>query len=103
MFLRREKRLAVAAVFAFCEMIREAVDVEDGEPTSSCGPTSLEARIEMFRERLDEIYSPSLDLPPENEQTPAQQVMFAIARVVGRYEVPKQYFLEFVEGRRIEL
>jgi phytoene synthase len=103
-FLRREKRLAATAVFAFCRMILEAIDVGEGESTaSSCGPSSLDARVDMFRERLDEIYSFSLDLPLQAQRTQAQHVMGAIARVVERYEIPRQYFLDFADGRRMEL
>ena len=72
-FLPKHKRDAAYAVYAFCRMIDDAIDVTDGESgqwavgsRQSCGSVSeLDQRLAMFRKRLDSIYEGQL-CPPES-------------------------------------
>jgi len=91
-FLPRHKRDAVHTVYAFCRMIEEAIIADDAavegaaglrhhpavvsptsfEPGTGCGSgSSLQARLGMLRDRLDEIYDGRLELPrPEARSRP---------------------------------
>src|SRR3954469_12851429 len=80
-FLSRGKRDAAHAVYAFCRMIREAIDAP-GEadddagasalrhrPLSSTGASAccsshpLDQRVALLRERLDDLYAGRLGRP----------------------------------------
>ncbi len=120
-FLPRPKRDAAYAVYAFCRMIDDAIDQDDDaiettgpaarasatpphQPASVCGPTSpLDARLNLFHARLDEIYDRRLALPPPDERSEAQHALHAFALTVHRYAIPKQYFLDLAAGCRMDL
>ena len=123
-FLPKPKRDAVYAVYAFCRMIREALDVDDAsvegaaglrhhpavvspaslEPDTGCASgSSLQARLDMLRERLDEIYDDRLELPRPESRSAAQHTLHALGLAVRRHEIPRQLFLDFAEGCRADL
>lgn len=109
-FLPRPKRDAAYAVYAFCRMIDDAIDVPAEEPQrdptvvggSCCGSSGLEARLAMFHDRLDEIYANSL-LPPEPHTDESSAALYAFAQTVHRYSIPKEYFLDLAEGCRMDV
>jgi phytoene synthase len=123
-FLPKSKRDAVHAVYAFCRMIHEAIDVDEAslegagglrhhpavvspaslEPGVGCGSgSSLQARLGMLRDRLDELYDDRLELPRPEARSAAQHTLHALGLVVRRHEVPRQLFLDFAEGCRMDL
>jgi phytoene synthase len=106
-FLPKHKRSAAYAVYAFCRMIDDAIDQDDAaiESTGSscCGGSSLDNRLAMFRDRLDEIFAGSLELPNLEFRSETQHALFAFSRTVERYEIPKEYFLDLAEGCRRDL
>lgn len=105
-FLPRPKRYAAYAVYGFCRMIHDAIDCADapaGPSTVSatcCSTTELDAKLQMFRQRLDEIYADRLDV---GEADPQQLALRAFARTVHRYQIPQQYFIDLAQGRRMDL
>jgi phytoene synthase len=70
---------------------------------SHCEVDSPQSRVEMLAERLDEIYEDRLELPAPDARSPQQHALFAFAQTIRRVEVPKQYFIDFAEGRRLDL
>jgi len=89
-------------------MIDDAIDQDDDSiesaGTSSCGTCGgIDSRITLFRDRLDEIYSGSLELPNSEFRNETQHALFAFARTVERYEIPKEYFIDLSEGCRMDL
>jgi 15-cis-phytoene synthase len=132
-FLPRPKRDAAYAVYAFSRMIDDAIAADEASidgaaglrhhpavvsprriaelPTEStsagacgCGPTgSLDARLLMLRERLDEVYAGTIELPSPAARSEAQHALHAFSLAVQRYEIPREYFLEFAQGRRTDL
>jgi phytoene synthase len=126
-FLPRAKRDAAHAVYAFCRMVREAIDVP-GEgagagawgmrhrplgPASSqpvatggssggscCSAHPLDERVALFRERLDEIYAGRIELPSPHSRSEAQHTLHAFSLAVERYNIPRQYFVDLAEGCR---
>ena len=66
---------------------------------TTCGPTdSADARIDLLRARLDEIYDGRLELPRPESRSGPQHVLHAFARAVARHQIPRQYFLDLAEG-----
>jgi phytoene synthase len=114
-FLPRAKRDAAHAVFAFCRMIRDAVESAAGEHGAAamrhrplgggaCGSSHpIEQRLELFRARLNELYAGRLELPSPATRSEAQHVLHAFSQSVRRFEVPRQCFLDFAESCRADL
>ncbi|HEY7086801.1 MAG TPA: phytoene/squalene synthase family protein [Tepidisphaeraceae bacterium] len=118
-FLPAQKRQASYAVYAFCRMMDDAIDQNDSsieshnqspgtaipglEPGACCSSSPLDARLALFRARLDEIYESRLDLPLPEFRTESQHALHAFSLTVHRYEIPKQYFLDLAEGCRMDL
>ena len=108
-FLPKHKRYAAYAVYAFCRMIDDAIDVEgEAEPAQAgvgacgCGTSPLEGRIEMFRERLREIYGRGLSAPRAGTSLELA-ALYAFQKTVHRYQIPQEYFLDLAEGCRMDL
>jgi phytoene synthase len=126
-FLPRAKRHAAHAVYAFCRMVREAIDVPGEEAGagawemrhrplgavqhapvatgglpggSCCSAHPIDERVALFRERLDEIYEGRLELPSPGSRSEAQHALHAFAQAVNRYQVPREHFLDLAEGCR---
>jgi 15-cis-phytoene synthase len=78
MLLPREKRRAIAAVYAFA---REIDDVADGE-----------LPVERKRERLEELRA-SLEAP-----APSDSMQVALTDARRRYDIPRQALAALVEG-----
>src|SRR5690349_15273521 len=96
-FLPRPKRDAARVVVAFRRLIHEAID----HPTHP-GDT-IDARLDLFRDRLDEIYGNRYQLPRPEFRDPSQHTIAAFAEVVRRFEIPKPLVLELAEARRSDL
>jgi phytoene synthase len=101
-FLPPHKRNAAYAVYAFCRMIDDAIDApaDGGE---GCSSDTLASRLEMFEQRLDEIYADRLDLPNVEFRTPQQHALHAFSLTVQEYTIPRQYFSDLAEGCRMDL
>ena len=108
-FLPTPKREAVYAIFAFTRMIREAFGASDDCATpaaspngsSCCSTGSADQTLSLLRERIDELYD--RPAPPSEYDDGPRQVLAAVARAVERYQIPRQYFLDFAEGCRKNL
>ena len=115
--LPRAKRDAAHAVFAFCRMIREALESATDEDAATdagamrhlaagggcCSSHPLDQRVALFRERLNELYDGRLELPSAATRSEAQHVLHAFAQSVRRFEIPRQCFLDIAEGCRTDL
>jgi 15-cis-phytoene synthase len=104
-FLPPAKRDACYTTYAFCRMIDQAIDVDANasQGASACSPGDLDARVNLFRARLDEIYAGQLDLPPIEQRLELDHVLHAMTQVVRQYEIPQRHFLDVADARRAEL
>lgn len=111
-FLPIEKRNAVYAVYAFCRLMDDAIDEPALKeavlpPTSlgvsCCSTGSLDQKLALFRDRLDEIYEHRLELPSLEFRDESQHALYAFVQTVHRYQIPRQYFLDLAEGCRMDL
>ena len=115
-FLPGAKRDAVCAVYALCMMLRDALSEtgEDltgargmrnhpavvGQTGSCCSSNEAEARLDMFRERLDTIYAGRLELPSPASRSQPQHALHAFAVTVGRHQVSREHFSALAESYR---
>jgi phytoene synthase len=111
-FLGQAKRNAAYAVYAFCRLTRDAINPADARaivpPPATvagvgCGTSDLDQRLMLIRERLNDVYSGSLELPKPEFRSESQHALHAFARTVARYQIPKQCFLDLAEGCRADL
>src|SRR5215204_1055951 len=108
-FLPKPKRDASYAVYAFCRLIDDAIDVGENEksapnPTTvgvaCCSTSELDTRLALFRDKLEVIYANKLPGPGAASDSNLA-ALYAFQKTVHRYEIPKQYFLELAEGCRM--
>ena len=125
-FLPPHKRAATWAVLAMRQMVNEAIDLPQGAPLhgatamrqhpavalpviqprheeSHCDVDLPTSRLEMFRQRLGDVYEGRLELPSVEARSPQQHALYALAETVRRFEIPRQYFAELAEGRTADL
>jgi squalene synthase HpnC/squalene synthase HpnD len=86
-FLPREKRRAIEAVYAFA---RRGDDIVDG----NLGPKEAARAIAQHRAQLDAAYAPA----PE-----ATEELRALAEAVQRFKIPRQYFADLIAGMEMDL
>jgi len=96
-FLPQPKRDAARAVFAFRRLIHEAIDVPKH------AGDSVEARLDLFRDRLDEIYEDRLELPRPEFCDETQRTLTAFSLAVRQYDIPKRQVLDLADARRMDL
>lgn len=82
--LPAEKRNASYAVYAFCRYADNITDISKYE-----SPEFLESKINYLLEILDEVYKHARD---------NSEYISDFTLTVKKYDIPKQYFTELVEG-----
>lgn len=96
-FLPREKREAIEAVYAFA---RRGDDVAD----SGLTPEEAAHEIDLYREALDSCYVENLPvgkaLPPARD---GDSSLAALADAVRRFKIPRQYFEDLILGLEMDL
>ena len=108
LFLPQAKRRALHAVYAFTRMIRTAIQPVDADDAplshvAACGPSDLDHRLALFEERLNALYDGTLKLPLPQFRSQEQHALHAASIAVGRYQIPRQHFLDLAEARRRDL
>src|ERR1700733_6233118 len=92
-FLPRKKRDGVCAAMAFCGMIAEAFEDVSGD--------SLDSRLSLLRERLDDVYQNRLELPDAAFRSEEQHILRAVSLTISQFEIPQQYFLDVALGQQM--
>ena len=102
--LPKPKRNAVYALSAFCQMIGQAIHlpVPSEGCGGSCSGSELDHRLVLFRSRLDALYDPQTPLAGASND-PETAILYAAGVAIRRYGIPREYFLDLVEGLRMDL
>jgi phytoene synthase len=86
LFLPRDKREAITALYAFCREVDDCVD--------ECRETEVaRAKLAWWRTELDRLYS----------GVPQHPVTRALAPVVARHDLPREQLEEIVDGMEMDL
>lgn len=111
-FLPRPKRDAVHALFAFCCLIADAVQADDGEPSASptpttvgaacCSTNSFDQRVGLLRQRVVDIFTSPAAVPYADDRDADQAAVYAFAQTLRRHPMPQEYFTDLIEGARLE-
>ena len=66
---------------------------------TTCGPTgSMDSRVALLRDRLEEIYEGRLELPRAESRSESQHALHAFALTVRRHQVPRRHFLDLAQA-----
>ena len=86
LFLPKEKRMAITAVYAFC---REVDDVVDNP-----GENQIKhIKLQWWREEITRLFNAQAQHP----------VTLALTSVIERYNLPEEYFQEIIDGMQMDL
>jgi 15-cis-phytoene synthase len=85
MLLSAERRQALYAVYAFCRFIDDVAD--DATVTGGA------AILALWRQELDYVYV----------GTPTRPISRALAEIVRRFDIPRRYFEEVIDGVEMDL
>ena len=98
LFLPRERREAMHAVYAFCREVDSAVD----DPVPGSNPRE---RLARWRADLAAIYRPdhSASAFRATRETPASPVMTCLADHIRRLDLPQDYFDDIIAGVEMDL
>lgn len=95
-FLPREKRSAIEAVYAFA---RRGDDIVDG----SLRAAEAARALEEYRRRLDACYSASAGAGAAVSEAQSAAELRALAEAVRRHRIPRSYFQDLIAGLEMDL
>lgn len=87
LFLPKDKRRALSAVYAYCRLIDDIVD------SGSLKKEEAGRMLDFWREEIGRLY----------EGRPTHSVSQALAPHVAAFSLPKEAFLEMIRGCRMDL
>jgi phytoene/squalene synthetase len=88
--LPANKKHAIYAIYQFCRAIDNITD--DNETIAAS-----EKKLEFWRDEIERIYS------DDTTDIPVHPVSRALERYTKIYNIPKQYFIEVIEGQLLDL
>ncbi len=86
LFLPENRRRAIIALYAFC---REVDDVVDDQAT----PEISRVKLQWWREEIARLYDGS----------PQHPVTRALQKTIAEFDLPREYFLEIIDGMEMDL
>ena len=86
LFLETEARRAMTTLYAFCREIDDVVD-------ECSDPGVARTKLAWWRDEIDRTFAGS----------PQHPVGKALQAVIARYDLPREYFLEMIDGMEMDL
>ncbi len=86
LFLPRDKREAITALYAFCREVDDAVD-------ECSDPRVAQAKLSWWRHELAELY----------QGRPQHPVSRALLPAIRHYDLPREQFEEIIDGMEMDL
>src|SRR5205807_879770 len=90
LFLPREKREALEAVYAYCRLVDDVVDEEAPEAEKRAG-------IEKWRRQLDAVYAPSPSAEPDHP------VVLKLREAVQRFPIRREDLEAVIDGCAMDI
>jgi phytoene synthase len=87
-FLRRDRRLALSAFYAFCSL---SDDISDDDDSSEV--RTRRQRLDLWRRKLDDCFSGGSSEP----------VFLALSDAIRRFHLPRQPFYDLLDGVEMDL
>ena len=85
-FLPEAQRRAIIALYAFCREVDDSVD-------ECSDPTVARTKLQWWRSEIERVF----------EHRPEHPVGKALAEQINRYNLPKEYFFEIIDGMQMDL
>ncbi len=86
LFLPPEQKQAIIALYAFCREVDDVVDECDD-------PSLARIKLEWWRSEINNLF----------EDSPQHPVSQALAISIERFSLPKEHFLEIIDGMEMDL
>ena len=86
LFLPPPRRAAIVALYAFCREVDDVVD-------ECSDPAIARVKLNWWREEVDRLFA----------GTPQHPVSRALAPVIEAFDLPREHFLEIVDGMEMDL
>lgn len=86
LFLPRDQRTAITALYAFCREVDDVVD-------EGLDPVVARTKLDWWRTEIDAVFG----------GTPTHPVSLALAPVVKAFDLPQARFEDIIEGMRMDL
>lgn len=86
LFLPRPRRRAITALYAFC---REVDDVVDDNKT----PEVSRIKLQWWKDEVDRLF----------EGQPQHPVTQALQSAISEFDLPREYFIEIIDGMEMDL
>ncbi|MFO8024031.1 presqualene diphosphate synthase HpnD [Thiohalophilus sp.] len=86
LFLTRPRRRAIMALYAFC---REVDDVVDDNKT----PEVSRVKLQWWKDEIDRLF----------DSQPQHPVTQALQSVIAEFDLPREYFVEIIDGMEMDL
>ncbi len=86
LFLPPEQKQAIIALYAFCREVDDVVDECDD-------PSLARIKLEWWRSEINSLF----------EDSPQHPVSQALATSIERFSLPKEHFLEIIDGMEMDL
>jgi len=86
LFLPRDQRTAITALYAFCREVDDVVD-------EGLDPVVARTKLDWWRTEIDAVFG----------GTPTHPVSLALAPVVKAFDLPRASFEDIIEGMRMDL
>ena len=96
-FLPREKRDAVHGVHAFVQLIRDALASSRAGGGDAGGGCCSDV-APLVRARIEAMYDGRLELPLPPFRDETQRILAATEAVVKRYQIPRERWLDLLDG-----
>jgi phytoene synthase len=93
LFLPKHKRDAIIDVYSFCRAIDDIVDDIVEKSAGAAGYIDAQVELNRWREELDRLYAGAPTMP----------IAEKLQRVLDRFPMPQEYFLEMINGCEMDL
>ena len=101
--LPKEKRDALAALYAFNRLVDDVADGDGNLTTKQRGLAKWRAELDAAVTGLDQCFDGNAALPLDDAPAGAAEVLPALADTIHRYKMPPRYLHDLISGAEMDL